>query len=233
MSRRKHPQKVPANGKDLAQRVYEGLCEEITTGKLKPGELLSRRQIARRYGASYTPVVEAMVRLEHSGLIEAEPAQMSRVQRLSLDTIRGQYVLREACETQAIRLACESATDQEIAELYQLAKRVDSRTRDAHMRQRKTQDGDLSIIHWQFHKRIAELSRYGILLREMERIGMWELMRRLAFAHLLRPYPPRHHERLVDALNSRDAEQADAVMRAHIREGLENEIRAYHQRIKG
>jgi DNA-binding GntR family transcriptional regulator len=47
----------------LAHQVYEGLCQEITTGKLKPGELLSRRKIAASYGTSHIPVIEAMVRL--------------------------------------------------------------------------------------------------------------------------------------------------------------------------
>src|ERR671936_313608 len=68
----KNPKKAAEGA--LTQRIYDGLCQEITTGKLKPGELLSRRQIAQRYGASYTPVIEAMVRLENLGLVESEAA---------------------------------------------------------------------------------------------------------------------------------------------------------------
>src|SRR5436190_2516146 len=111
----------------LTQVIYEGLREEITTGKLKPGELLSRRRIAERYGASYTPVIEAMVRLENAGLVEAEASQMARVSQVSVETIQNTYVLREALETQAIRLACERALDAEIDELYRLAEEVDER----------------------------------------------------------------------------------------------------------
>jgi DNA-binding GntR family transcriptional regulator len=169
-----------------------------------------------------------MVRLEHSGLVEAELAQMSRVQRLSLETICSHYVLREACETQAIRLACESATDQEIAELYQLAGQVDTQ-----VQQGKLEDELAPSLHWEFHKRIAELSRYGILLRELERIGIWQRMRRLWLAQPLLPDPVQHHTKLVDAIKKHGAEKADAVMRAHVRRGLETEIRAYHLRIKG
>ena len=93
---------------NLTQVIYHGLCDEITSGKLKPGEVLSRRKIAKQYGASYTPVIEAMVRLENSGLIETESSQMARVRRISVETIESDYVLREAYETQAIRLACAS-----------------------------------------------------------------------------------------------------------------------------
>jgi DNA-binding GntR family transcriptional regulator len=111
----------------LAQQVYEGLCQEITTGKLKPGELLSRRKIAAAYGTSYIPVIEAMVRLENAGLIETESTQMARVTKVTVESIENTYVLREALETQAIRLACETATEQEIEELYRLAEEVDAR----------------------------------------------------------------------------------------------------------
>src|SRR5437016_4699971 len=90
----------------LARALFEGLCHEITTGKLKPGATLPRRQIAQRYGSSYTPVIEAMVRLEAAGLIEAASSQVARVRRVTPEAIRSSYVLREALETQAIRLAC-------------------------------------------------------------------------------------------------------------------------------
>src|SRR5215470_18018599 len=95
----------------LAQKVYEGVCREITTGKLKPGELLSRRKVAASYGTSYIPVIEAMVRLENAGIVEAESTQMARVCKVTVEAIENTYVVREALETQAIRLACEFATD--------------------------------------------------------------------------------------------------------------------------
>src|SRR3954447_3771509 len=75
----------------IAKAIYQGLYQEITTGVLKPGELLSRRRIAERYGCSYTPVIEALVRLEHSGLIEAESSQMARVRKETVETIQSNY----------------------------------------------------------------------------------------------------------------------------------------------
>src|SRR5262249_29989713 len=116
-----------ADPRRLTQVIYQGLCDEITGGKLKPGERLSRRRIAERYGASYTPVIEAMVRLERAGLVEARTSHMARVGRTSVETIQSDYVLREALECQAIRLACESATAGEVQELYRLAEAVDAR----------------------------------------------------------------------------------------------------------
>src|SRR5947209_4570671 len=110
----------------LAFQVYEGLRDEITTGKLKPGAVLSRRKIAASYGTSYASVIEAMVRLEHVGLIEAESAQMARVRRVTQELIEQTYVLREAYEVQAIYLACQSATAAEVEEQYRMAETLDA-----------------------------------------------------------------------------------------------------------
>jgi DNA-binding GntR family transcriptional regulator len=138
----------------LAAAIYEGLCREIITGRLRPGELLSRRRIARRYGSSYTPVIEAMVRLEEAGLVEAESAQMAGVRPMTLENIRGVYVLLEAYETQAIRLACAAATDAEIDDLAAAAVAVDER-----IARRNGRDREGVALHWQFHTCIAQLSR--------------------------------------------------------------------------
>jgi DNA-binding GntR family transcriptional regulator len=211
----------------LAQAIYQGLCQEIVSGKLRPGEPLSRRRIARRYGASYTPVIEAMVRLEEAGLVEAESAQMARVARVTLETIRGVYVLLEAYETQSIRLACETATPAEIDELYSLAGAVETR-----IARRDSRDAEGPLVHWQFHRRIAQLSRVPALIRELDRS---ELLARYQTTWLVTARaaedPPRWHSRLVDAVRSRDPEAADAAMRAHVRRGLEKELLAYQMKL--
>jgi DNA-binding GntR family transcriptional regulator len=229
----------------LTQVIYQGLCDEITGGKLKPGERLSRRRIAARYGASYTPVIEAMVRLEHAGLIEAETSQMARVRRISVETIQNDYILREALEAQAIRLACESTTAGEIDDLYRRAEAVDARIclRDrapregvgASRSEENSSSGSIDQeglrIHWQFHRRIAEISRFPVLARELERL---ELLQRLQANWFFAPgmvNPPRLHSLLVDAIKSRDPESAETTMRVHVRRGMEKELLGYRMKM--
>jgi DNA-binding GntR family transcriptional regulator len=207
----------------LTQAIYHGLCEEITTGKLRPGETLSRRRIAERYGSSYTPVIEAIVRLEYTGLIEMEASQMARVRRVTLDAIHSDYVLREAVETQAIRLACESARDSDLDELYRLAEAVDTRAEG--IRADSVADGPR--LHWGFHKRIAELAGYWVLVRELERIAMVQRFHAIWMAPQAVEDPPRAHSRLIDAIKARVPDAADAEMRAHVRRGLENECHVF------
>lgn len=224
MVERQHlPEGDPAQA--LAHTIYEGLRDEITGGKLKPGEPLSRRGIARRYGTSSIPVIEALARLEGTGLVETEARQAARVRKISIETIQDDYVLREAYETQAIRLACEQATEHEVRELYLIAEKLDECVKSGGTRRKSDAVG--SLLHWQFHQQIARLSRCKALVRQLERI---ELLRRLQANWYFAPEftdPPRWHSLLVDAIRDRDPVAADQAMRAHVRNGLEKELLAY------
>lgn len=229
MAEKKNASRGDAAPSALSRTIYEGLCDEITSGKLRPGAVLSRRTIATRYGTSYIPVIEAMTRLENAGLIEAEARQAARVRKITLETIQEDYVLREAFETQAIRLCCGAATSDEIDELYRLAEAVDARSPAGDSP--KATDKRGVLLHWQFHKRIAEISRCRALVRELERI---ELLRRLQanwYYAAETPDVPRCHSLLVDAIKHRKPNAADAAMRLHVQRGLEKELRGYRTKM--
>jgi DNA-binding GntR family transcriptional regulator len=220
----------PGQSVTLARQVYEGLRGDIASGKLKPGAMLSRRKIASSYGTSYASVIEAMVRLEHTGLIEAESAQIARVRKVTQELIEQTYVMREAFEVHAIYLACQNATATEIDELAGMAKTVDAHVTAIDKTRGEATDKEGPLLHWKFHRRIAELSRSPILVQELERI---EVVRRLQANWSPVPGledPPRWHLRLVDAIEAHDADGAVAAMRAHVRRGLERELQGYRMR---
>lgn len=52
-----------------AQRIEQGLVEEISAGQLEPGERLDETRLAERFGASRTPVREALSRLTAQGVL--------------------------------------------------------------------------------------------------------------------------------------------------------------------
>lgn len=208
----------------MARTIYEGLRDEITSGQLRPGTPLSRRQIAQRYGASYSPVIEAMVRLETAGLVEAARAQMARVRVVTLDTIDHDHTLREAYETQAIRLACQHATPGEVAELAAMADEVERLLASEDRKQGAKLDG-------QFHLRIAEIGRSPVLVDEMRRLGMLRLLREAWLARPVELGPGGHHPRFVELIRNRDATTADALMREHVGTARALDIEAYRKRI--
>ncbi|WP_436756694.1 GntR family transcriptional regulator [Streptosporangium sp. V21-05] len=59
-----------ARGETRADLAYQTLREAIGTGTLRPGQKVTERGLAERLMVSPTPVREALLRLEHDGLIQ-------------------------------------------------------------------------------------------------------------------------------------------------------------------
>lgn len=60
---------APIENRQLADRVHDAIQRAIVTGKLRPGEVLRDRALAEQLDVSRTPVKEALVRLESTGLV--------------------------------------------------------------------------------------------------------------------------------------------------------------------
>ncbi|WP_051172170.1 GntR family transcriptional regulator [Microbacterium indicum] len=63
----------------VAERVAGDLARRIATGEIPPGALLTEVETAAAYGASRTPMREAMLRLERWGLVRLVPKKGSVV----------------------------------------------------------------------------------------------------------------------------------------------------------
>jgi DNA-binding GntR family transcriptional regulator len=60
---------TPIENLQLADRVHQAITRAIVSGQLAPGEPLRDRALAEQLGVSRTPVKEALVRLETTGLV--------------------------------------------------------------------------------------------------------------------------------------------------------------------
>ena len=110
----------------LAGEAYVTVRERILRGELAIGQVISRRKVAAELGMSFLPVSEALLRLEHEGLLESRPRAGTRVRVPTRPDVQGHYVVREALESQAAMLFAAQATRDERAELMKLALRVDA-----------------------------------------------------------------------------------------------------------
>src|SRR5437868_13721169 len=110
----------------LAGEAYVTVRERILRGELAIGQVISRRKIAAELGMSFLPVSEALLRLEHEGLLESRPRAGTRVRVPTREDVMGHYVVREALEVQAAMLFAAVATPDKRSELLKLAARVDA-----------------------------------------------------------------------------------------------------------
>src|SRR6476646_8641133 len=91
----------------FAQKAYRQVRERILGSQYPPGAVLSRRRLAEEFGMSLLPVAEALQKLVSEGRLESRPRVGTRVRTPSRQEIGDRYVLREALESQAVRLFVE------------------------------------------------------------------------------------------------------------------------------
>lgn len=101
----------------LADQIAESIRNMIVAGDLKPGERIVESRIARDIGVGQPTVREALVALEHQGLVVRKANQGCVVTSLTRAEICQLIRIRAELETLAVELAVETASEAEISKL--------------------------------------------------------------------------------------------------------------------
>jgi DNA-binding GntR family transcriptional regulator len=214
--------------KELSQRAYDYVRERILTGEYTFGTSISRRDLATKLGMSLVPVNEAMSRLENEYLIQNAPRVGTKVRIPSPQNIRGFWAVREGLETQAARLFARVATTRERKELIELAQELDQMHETMHEVDPDAAEPDPKALHaWRqthmrFHVRLAECTNLPYLTEQIEKNQL--LVFNWFYDHQLyggRKLPAQWHEQLARALAEGSEDVADAAMRRHLHNKLE------------
>ena len=96
--------------KSLREKIYKKIRDDITYGKLSPGERLIEADLVREFKASRSPIREALRQLESEALITFVRNKGITVSKLSIKEVYEIYSLRSILESYAARLTAEKAT---------------------------------------------------------------------------------------------------------------------------
>ena len=199
----------------LAEQVYRRLGAAILSGELAPGAKISEPALAREYGVSRGPLREALHRLQERKLITRSTNQGPRVIKPTPEALVALFVVREALEGMAARLAAMHATDAELAALRAIVTESAAGSADS--------EAEAAISEEQynhdFHSTIARCSRNPMLIDLLcgELYVLLRLYRGIESG--MRPRGRRaivEHERIVAAIEDRDPDLAEMLMRRHI-----------------
>lgn len=188
------------------QRVFERIVEAITNGGLAPGAKLNEPELARTLGISRGTLREAIRRLEERQLVRCTPNLGARVVMHTPREILDAYEIREALEGLAARLAAQNMTDQELRELriaYELEV-SEERSRGYHS------DFHMTIVRGSHNVRLAQM-----LNEDHYRLcKLWRnSCRWLRYGG---GESWSDHKRILDAIEHRDADCAEILMRRHV-----------------
>lgn len=223
----------PAETRKLYQQVAAAIGDGIATGGYPRGQRLpSERDLAEEFGVSRPTIREAMLALEIRGLVEARHGSGVYVTDNPPDQLGapeldiGAFELTEAralFEGEAAALAATIITDPELDQLEEiLVDMVEENAGDA-----KGEQADR-----RFHVAIAEATRNAAIVSVIE--NLWDARYRSPLCrHMLDKaravgVKPRidEHRRLLDALRTRDPQQARRAMREHLEHVIEGLLAA-------
>ncbi len=105
----------------LAQMAYQRIEEMIVTRALKPGVMISEKQLADEVGCGRTPVREAIQRLRLEGYIEVHPSRGIQVSTIDIFRQFELLEVRRPLEDLMVRLAAERATRSERESMTKIA----------------------------------------------------------------------------------------------------------------
>ena len=194
-----------------SERVYRRLREMILSGELPPQTRLVEVHFAEEFGVSRTPVREALKRLTAEKLVYADSVRGLVVRQPDPDEVEDVYIVREALEVVAARLAARRITPDEVRRLAAILESM----REA------VEIGRTDVIvsaNIAFHDVIYRAAGNDTLFRLARDLS--DFVRRFsaeAFSH-----PERakdvvdEHERILAALEARDPEAAAKASSAHL-----------------
>ncbi len=203
-----------------ADRVFEALQDAIVRGDIAPGSRVGETELALRFGTSRGPLREALRRLESRRLVARTPHVGIRIASLDHAALIELYYLREALEGMAARLAALHMSSDEVTGLKDLlaAHEQDEALKadTAYFQQEGDFDFHYRVIHGSHNTTLTEL-----LIGELyHRIRMY----RYQFsAYANRPQKAfSEHQRIVEAIEARDGDLAEMLMRRHISSARQN-----------
>ncbi|MET0933814.1 MAG: GntR family transcriptional regulator [Mycetocola sp.] len=209
--------------KGLRDRVYDLVLDMLVGQQVAPGTRLSIDAIARDLKVSPTPVREALVQLERTGLVTREPLKGYRVAPQITDgQLESLFDTRIVLEGGAAGLAARHSD----VLVPQLEAALDEHRKVTDQVRAASATGDLSVgllaeyftVDWNFHHLIFEGTNNPFLIDMSEAISTRvHRMRQTVLSGVTDAEDAvSEHAQILEAFRTGDPDAAAAAMRDHI-----------------
>lgn len=200
---------IEIEGRLLREQVYEALRHDILTCNLMPGAEIREAELAVRFEVSKSPVRDALISLEHEGLIITTPRQGYRVAPVSISDMLDMFHLRAALERANMERIIRNASDEQLQELDQF--------KNFHRDQ--WPDGFIGY-NKKFHRLLAELGGNPRMRDQL--IDLIDLMERavqISVSNVDHGTPEAlvaEHREIINVIQSRSIKTAQRLAEQHV-----------------
>jgi DNA-binding GntR family transcriptional regulator len=195
----------------LSDQIRNILTDEIASGALPPGMGLDEQNLADRFGASRTPVREALRQLAVTGLVEIRPRRGVIVTQTTPERIMEMFETSAEIEAMCVRIATYRITPLERGKLIEM--------HDASEALVKRGDIDgYDKFNREFHETIYSATHNTFMADQALAIrNRMKAFRRTQLRHASRLVRSREeHEAILNAIAQGDGDEASRRMRAHM-----------------
>jgi len=217
MASSRQKQLPPIKNGPIRAQAMNSIREAIFSGKFRPGDDLRELHLASELQVSQATVREALLQLEHTGLVVRKQNKGTSVTKFSNEEMCERVSIRIALESMAAVQASRRMSTDDFAELVRRSKRIsEAVSKDAIVEQ---SEADLN-----FHRFIWQCSRNETLYRILDQLTAplfaFTSIQRISYLKgtgdkKLRDTVP-NHEPIVAALRSGDALRIMETIQSHL-----------------
>jgi DNA-binding GntR family transcriptional regulator len=208
----------------VKKAAYDRFQQELLTGRIRPGQVVSQRDLVAVLDLSIGALRELLPRLEAEGLLTVMPQRGIQITTIDLPMIRDAYQMRMAFEREATLFAVERMPDSVLDEQRRLHLAILERLRSDNSPGLFDEGQDVDS---NFHDLLIEFTENELLIQAYDvnsiRVRLIKLDRiRLSVETL--PAAFGDHLAIIDAIRQRDRVKAAAAMETHIRNARERAL---------
>lgn len=203
--------------KNLTQMVYRKIKEMMFGYEIVPGQRLVFVDLAKKLGVSRTPVNNALSILANEGFLDLVPHQGYSVHQITREEASALYEVREVLELGAIGHAIRKLTLKKIEILKRRKNLYEKSVIEQVTRGRFTLDQE-------FHASYVQMAENPYLTDYFR-----EVYQRIFLRHRIEGLPAGRvrevvleHNRIVEAISSKDIESSKELIKLHIKAGKEH-----------
>lgn len=199
------------NKRMLTEEAYRKVKAMIFEQKLAPGQKLTYGKLSKALEMSPTPVINALHRLEHEGMVVSAPFKGFYVKKIGLQEAWDLFGVREALETYVVEQVISMASAEDVALLEEkMYKHASYRP--------KSYDRKRFMLDAEFHLQLASMSRNRVLAQQLSTLFEHFYTRfRFDSIPLARlDSAAEEHRAIVDKIKRKDTNGSRDAMRIHV-----------------
>lgn len=198
-------------GKQIWEAIADDIKDGIISGRYRPLDRLKEADLAARYTVSKTPIREALRHLERMGFVEVIPHTMVVVKQADAREAWSLFAIQSVLEGLAARLAVPKLTPTQLQAMRRHAALAEKHRQEGRIAQAEEANFQFHALLWRASDNEELLEMLEKTHERIQRYRPLTRTHRSQFDHVA-----RGHAEILEALDQRDPERAEQLLRRHV-----------------